>query len=77
MHRERRYQVEMMNQISKSDEITLGRAIYLIKNICSHIKVSDVMHSHAYATMIIKDLKEIIDDIDIPELVGNINEDKN
>jgi hypothetical protein len=66
-----------MNQISKSDEMTLGRAIYLIKDICSHIKVSDVMKSHAYATMIIKDLKTIIDDIDVPELIGNANEDKN
>ena len=52
------------------NNMTLGRAIYLIKSICSNIKVSDVMESHAYATMIIKDLKEIIDKIDIPELVG-------
>ena len=50
--------------------MTLGRAIYLIKSICSNIKVSDVMESHAYATMIIKDLKKIIDQIDIPELIG-------
>jgi len=50
--------------------ITLGKAIYLIKNICNKIDVSDVMESHAYATMIIKDLKKIIDQIDIPELIG-------
>ena len=54
--------------------ITLGKAIYLIKNICNNIDVSDVMESHAYATMIIKDLKRIIDKIDVPELVGSIDE---
>jgi len=54
--------------------ITLGKAIYLIKNICNKIDVSDVMESHAYATMIIKDLKRIIDKIDVPELVGSIDE---
>ena len=32
------------------------------------------MHSHAYATMMIRDLKKIIDEIDIPELVGNVDE---
>ena len=77
MLRERKYQVEKMNQVAKSNELTLGKAIYLIKNICSHIKVRDVMESHVYATMIVQDLKKIIDDIDIPELIGNINEDKN
>jgi len=69
--------VERMNQLAKSNELTLGNAIYLIKDICNHIKVSDVIENHVYATMIVKNLKKIIDDIDMPELIGNINEDKN
>ena len=54
---------------------SLGMSITRLKGIVNSMKMSDITESHAFAIKIIASLSLIISEMEVPELIGGIDEE--